>query len=81
MDKRCSNYTVCTESIRTAESISRENGFFKTLPLIELSVEFNKCFSKVNIRVGFYVIFWGKFSTTRHVVFIALRKYPYGREA
>jgi hypothetical protein len=36
--------TVGTESIRTAERISRENAFFKTLPKIEFSVEFNKFF-------------------------------------
>jgi hypothetical protein len=39
-------YTVGTESIRTAERISRENAFFKTLPKIEFSVEFNKIFFK-----------------------------------
>ena len=70
-----------TEIIRTAERISRENAFFKTLPKIEFSVEFNNFFSKVNIRAGYHVIFFGNFSTTRYVVFIALRKYPYGREA
>jgi hypothetical protein len=36
---------VGTESIRTAERISRENQFFKTLPLIEFLVEFNEIFS------------------------------------
>jgi hypothetical protein len=36
--------TVGTESIRTAERISRENAFFKTLPKIEFSVEFNTFF-------------------------------------
>jgi hypothetical protein len=35
-------HTVGTESIRTAERISMENAFFKTLPKIEFSVEFNK---------------------------------------
>jgi hypothetical protein len=38
--------TVGTESIRTAERISRENAFFKTLPKIEFSVEFDKIFFK-----------------------------------
>jgi hypothetical protein len=37
---------VGTESIRTAERISRENAFFETLPKIEFSVEFNKFFFK-----------------------------------
>jgi hypothetical protein len=32
-------YTVGSESIRTAERISRENVLFETLPLIEFSVE------------------------------------------
>ncbi len=40
-----------------------------------------KIFFKVKIRVGFHLIFLGNFSTTRYVVFIALRKCPYGREA
>jgi hypothetical protein len=39
-------HTVGTESIRTAERISMENAFFKTLPKIEFSVEFNKIFFK-----------------------------------
>jgi hypothetical protein len=38
--------TVGTESIRTAERISRENAFFKTLPKIEFSVDFDKIFFK-----------------------------------
>ncbi len=38
--------TVGTESIRTAERISRENAFFNTLPKIEFSVEFDKIFYK-----------------------------------
>jgi hypothetical protein len=42
----CNNHTVGTESIRTAERISRENAFFKTLPKIEFSMEFDKNFSK-----------------------------------
>jgi hypothetical protein len=41
-----SRRTVGTESIRTAERISRENAFFKTLPKIEFSVEFDKNFFK-----------------------------------
>jgi hypothetical protein len=36
--------TVGTKSIRTAERISRENAFFKTLSFIEFSVKFNKFF-------------------------------------
>jgi hypothetical protein len=39
-------FTVGTESIRTAERISRENAFFKTLPKLDFSVEFNKIFLK-----------------------------------
>jgi hypothetical protein len=46
--------TVGTESIRTAERISRENALFKTLPLIEFSVEFNKkIFLKLILGWGF----------------------------